>query len=461
MKSYSPVLLVVLLIGVVVAGCGTATASSPPPAGFLTTRPAQIRGLAGNVTFQPIITTGDTFNNYTMAAIPDGLGAFDNGDGTFTLLMNHELTKEENLSDARVSKLRIDKKTLRVQQANYLIDGTQGYRRFCSATMVGPDEGFQEPLFLTGEEATDGPFKGIVVAVNPKTGTRTDLPWLGHLAHENTLALPGFGKIVVLTTDDSAPGYLYMYVANNQQDFLSGRGQLYVLIADAGKTPDAISKTKPTAGKFVPVSQSENTDAKALKSASAAKGAMAFARLEDLAYDSSKAGLLYFVTTGRSEYVNKQTNKPFDAKGRLHSLQLDTSDPTKVTSLQVLLDGNEGDPIVNPDNIATSDKSIMLQEDLNEEFRGVHAGRILRYDLQTHTVTPVAEVVQKDETGKALPNDKLGSWESSGIINMAGILGPDQWLVVVQAHTLKVKQFNGQDEGGQLLLLKVPGSADK
>ena len=26
-----------------------------------------------------------------MVGIPDGLGAFDNGDGTFTVLMNHEL----------------------------------------------------------------------------------------------------------------------------------------------------------------------------------------------------------------------------------------------------------------------------------------------------------------------------------------------------------------------------------
>lgn len=29
--------------------------------------------------------------NYGMSGIPDGAGAFDNGDGTFTLLVNHEL----------------------------------------------------------------------------------------------------------------------------------------------------------------------------------------------------------------------------------------------------------------------------------------------------------------------------------------------------------------------------------
>ena len=39
-----------------------------------------------------LLTVGDAAGNgYRMAGIPDGLGAFDNGDGTFTLLMNHEL----------------------------------------------------------------------------------------------------------------------------------------------------------------------------------------------------------------------------------------------------------------------------------------------------------------------------------------------------------------------------------
>src|SRR5262245_56403173 len=45
---------------------------------------------AAGVSFTPILTTGDTVGGYTMAGTPDGLGAFDNGDGTFTLLMNHE-----------------------------------------------------------------------------------------------------------------------------------------------------------------------------------------------------------------------------------------------------------------------------------------------------------------------------------------------------------------------------------
>ena len=35
---------------------------------------------------------------YRMVGIPDGLGAFDNYDGTFTALMNHELRLEQGIA---------------------------------------------------------------------------------------------------------------------------------------------------------------------------------------------------------------------------------------------------------------------------------------------------------------------------------------------------------------------------
>jgi hypothetical protein len=42
------------------------------------------------VTITSILTVGDLVNSYAMVGIPDGLGAYaNNGDGTFTVLMNH------------------------------------------------------------------------------------------------------------------------------------------------------------------------------------------------------------------------------------------------------------------------------------------------------------------------------------------------------------------------------------
>jgi hypothetical protein len=54
--------------------------------------------VAPGVVTRSILTVGDSVNNkpgstapYRMVGIPDGLGAYDNGDGTFTVLMDHEL----------------------------------------------------------------------------------------------------------------------------------------------------------------------------------------------------------------------------------------------------------------------------------------------------------------------------------------------------------------------------------
>jgi hypothetical protein len=59
--------------------------------------PYLVRSQPGVVT-RSILTVGDSVNSkpdgvtpYRLVGIPDGLGAFDNGDGTFTLLVNHEI----------------------------------------------------------------------------------------------------------------------------------------------------------------------------------------------------------------------------------------------------------------------------------------------------------------------------------------------------------------------------------
>jgi len=42
-----------------------------------------------------------------MVGIPDGLGAYDNRDGSFTLLMNHELGSDKGVVRARWSDRRV------------------------------------------------------------------------------------------------------------------------------------------------------------------------------------------------------------------------------------------------------------------------------------------------------------------------------------------------------------------
>jgi hypothetical protein len=67
-------------------------------------------------------------------------------------------------------------------------------------------------------------------------------------------------------------------------------------------------------------------------------------------------------------------------------------------------------------------------------------------DLANPTsIVPIAYVNQIEDIEAA-----HGDWESSGILDVSEYFGDGAWLVNIQGHTI--------DEGGQLLLLKIPGS---
>src|SRR5262249_60868085 len=108
------------------------------------------------VTTGSILTVGDSVGGYRMVGIPDGLGAFDNGDGTFTVLMNHELVNTEGVArthnaalgaaghGAFVSERVIDKTTLQVLSGQDLmqtvvLNGSTSlnFTRFRSAELPG------------------------------------------------------------------------------------------------------------------------------------------------------------------------------------------------------------------------------------------------------------------------------------------------------------------------------------
>lgn len=114
-----------------ITGCLAVTAIHAAPAGAVTgptssQSPYLLRSQPGVVTMS-VRTTGDAVNfkadgvtPYRLGGIPDGLGAFDNGDGTFTLLVNHELgnavgiIRDHGFKGAYVSKWIIEKETLTV-----------------------------------------------------------------------------------------------------------------------------------------------------------------------------------------------------------------------------------------------------------------------------------------------------------------------------------------------------------
>jgi secreted PhoX family phosphatase len=447
----------------------TGTSTTLAPGQTTTVRSFLIPAAGATVTITPLVTSGELVGDYQFAGTPDGMGAYTDANGDVVLFVNHEWTPNEagsdegNLTGGRVSRLVLDGATGAVTSGEYVLDGSEGWWDLCSASLAGPAQGYDQPLFLSGEETTDGPMGGQVFAVDGATGTVTPLPWLGHFNHEQELPVPGFGdkKVIVLTDDDSSGSEIYLYVANSEADLLSGKGQLSVFKADEATNTADIAKGTTLTGQFVPIDQQDNPDAETLQNAVEGAGAFTFVRAEDVASNPATPNVLYFADTGDNADPNLDASgRPLTANGRIYRITLDSTDPTKVTALDVLLDGDRGDDMRNPDNVAVSadGKTLMIEEDLNDYNRHENSeatGRVLSLDLGSGTVTPVATLDQSDGDGVVDAGDVAGSWEASGMIDVSDLFGPGTWLTGVQAHTRMTPQFGGVDEGGQLLLLKT------
>jgi hypothetical protein len=241
-----------LALAAVAAGATAAIAIGAPGAETgpsSSQSPYLVRTQPGIVT-KSILTVGDSVNTkpdgspYRLVGIPDGLGAFDNGDGTFTVLMNHELSSSQGVvrahgaKGALVSRWTIRKDDLTVLKgedqiktlhtwngSGWQVSNTDAaparINRLCSADLAPisafynaeSGKGYNGRLFLDGEESGDRgrPF-GHVVA----TGDSFELsPWLGNMSFENVLANPHTGDATVavgLDDGSSSPGQqVYVY----------------------------------------------------------------------------------------------------------------------------------------------------------------------------------------------------------------------------------------------------------
>jgi hypothetical protein len=450
-RTVLAVVLGLLTVGIV--GWGASAANNT---GFKTAKPAYLVPMVPGAAVDPILSAGDIVGGYQMTGIPDGLGAYKTGGDTLQIAMNHELGRSFPAVppgvDARISKVTINRKTHGVLEASYLFNGQEHFERFCSATL---EQINGTPYYLTGEEAVPVGHDGSSIVMNADTGQWTETPQFGHFEHENVVPVLGFKKFVLVSTEDNfrvgVPSYLFAYIADSFEDAVSGdpaHGSLYVWRAlNPADTAFGMAKGSTIPGEFVPISQAENANDTTLKAAATAKHAFRFARLEDAAAAVQKSGRLYFSDTG----------KPGEATlaGRIYRLDLDPSDPTHA-SVTLALDSTVDD-MRNPDNVGASPQSLMIQEDRENPFRAENYSRILRYDFNDGSLTPVARV----NTLVGLP----GQWESSGIIWAGNLLGGGWWLTSVQAHTLVAPQpgptlapNTSVGEDGQLDALFVPGS---
>ncbi|MCV2393562.1 hypothetical protein OEB99_04510 [Actinotalea sp. M2MS4P-6] len=410
---------------------------------------------ARDVRTTSILTAGDSVGGYVMSGLPDGLGAWDNKDGTFTLLANQELSAGEGLvrahgaTGAFVSRWVIDKRTLEVvsgtDQIQQLLvsDGAGGWvastdpiTRMCSADLPAASAfydratrtGYQGRIFMNGEETSGGRAFAHVV----DTGDSYELPALGNAAWENVVANPSTGRsTVVVGTSDTGGGEVYVYAGTKQR---TGNPVEKAGLADG--TSWAISVPDlPTESGAAPVPSGPLPFE--LTAAGAGTG---WDRPEDGSWDPQHPDDFYFVTTAS---MTKQS--------RLWRLRfVDAAQPELGGTVEMLLEG-PADPTTGPkmmDNITVNAGSVLIQEDPgnNEYLAG-----IWQYDIRSGTVRRVADF----DPERFLPGGSVFDTvdeESSGIIP-APFLGRGVYLFDAQNHTPVADPAVVQK--GQLLTLTV------
>ena len=84
------ILLAVVAVGLAMFMAATAANSRSGP-GFKTAQGPMLDPVADGVSYEPIISVGDTLaGGYMFESIPDGIAYSSNGNGTVDLYVNHE-----------------------------------------------------------------------------------------------------------------------------------------------------------------------------------------------------------------------------------------------------------------------------------------------------------------------------------------------------------------------------------
>ncbi len=416
----------------------------PHHAGFKTPQAAMLDPAVPGAAVTPLITVGETLpgSSYMFESIPDGIALRKGKGWKVEAYVNHETstvpfpftpgtpttqgTGFNDFTNSLLSKLTLSRHSAGILSGSYAIRSEQNYHRFCSNFLANHKHGFERPLLLTNEEATDlvnrtgtswpaGPNPeqaGVVAAHDVRTGQTRSIYGMGRHNHENSVALETYGHPVVLSGDDTftAPSsQLYMYLAENANAVWNDQGSLWAFQSDDPGTNDYgdLSGSESVSGRFIPVprliatgKKADGSDIKAadlgypappsgvvdgpqwvLEHWSNVNNVFQFIRIEDMAYDRKQKNVVYFAdtgepralpdpATGRLRRGPSGTIGPWP-NGRMFKMVLDREDPKVVKGLSILIDGDARgaagagavDLIHQPDNVETTKDLLLFQED--------------------------------------------------------------------------------------------------
>jgi hypothetical protein len=276
--------------------------AAPPVAGAGTFDGTMLKDVDGGsaLKISSLITNGEFTNGlnpgdsvYAPIGIFDGMGAYANGDGTYTLLVNNELAADRGygyqlegvqgvFTGARIASYKvdvdIDNKASNGYQSRVISGGLaydrifdrsgsqitdvdqlsaiatedlDGFKRFCSANLVealsfGGGRGFSDRIYLVGEEefAGDG---GSFFALDVNDRSLHQVAGFGKGTWESATAIDtGNPNTVAVLLFDDANAPLYLWVGTKSTDpnasFLErnglaeSSGSLYTFVADLADT---------------------------------------------------------------------------------------------------------------------------------------------------------------------------------------------------------------------------------
>ncbi|MBA2612494.1 MAG: choice-of-anchor D domain-containing protein [Bacteroidetes bacterium] len=472
-------ILQTLLLGVLTTATSLAQTAVTGPS--TSTTPYIVSMVPGS-TITSILTAGDVVGGYRMCGTPDGCGVFDNGNGTFTLLMNHEFVQSAGVARAHgqpgsfVSKWVINKSTLAVISGADLIQNVNiwngssyvtynasssnalaTFTRFCSADLPPvtayynntTGNGTPERIFMNGEESgAEGRVFGHI-ATGPNAGTSYELPFLGKFAPENAVACPYMSdKTIVGEMDDTSPsGQVYFYVGTKtntgseiNKAGLVGGNLFGVAVSGMLAETTTMVPAANTTFSLINLGNVSAITGASLNTMSNNNGVTTFLRPEDGAWDPSNPRDFYFNTTDAIASPSRLWRLRFN----------DINNPQNGGTITAVLDGTEGQLML--DNMAIDNSGhIMLLEDVGNNS---HNGIVFQYDIATDVLTQYA---QHDPARfvTAGPSFLTQDEETSGVIDVQSVLGPGMFLIVDQAH-FTYTTTPDVVEGGQILAFYNP-----
>jgi len=446
------------------------------------------------VNLTSVLTTGDKIAGYTMVGIPDGLGAFDNKDGTMTVLMNHELSSTAGVTRAHggagafVSQWVIDKTTLQVLSGEDLIEKIYSYNsnnagdysqvsgsplsigRFCAGDLAEPTAyynaatglGTQAIIFLNGEEIGGNGRAFATIATGSEKGNSYILPWGSPPANtggawENLLANPfAQDKTVVIGNSDGGSGGITVHVGNksNTGNDAEKAGLIFGDNYRISVNGNAAETRNADAGLGLVNGQASFTLVPGLNTGTK------FLRPEDGAWDIKNPNRYYFNTTDQMDAAkdgNLNPDIPANQIGRSRVWELDFKDithPEQGGTISLLLDGTLADGKYQMfDNISVNkDGTLTLLEDVGNNQ---HNGKVYLYDTITKSLAMIAQHDVSRFGDIGITGSLTKDEETSGVIDITDILnrkdGKLYSLIVDQNHA--PSNDPALVEGGQLIVI--------